>query len=124
MLRWKDKFCCTIYTIDLEVALAFLADFELFPERYSAAPGQFSTYDKYVRNKRIKQEKTYDTSIKPKLTIKWQSVPDVLDSKAVSKLTGYSVIAVNRWMQKGKLKSVKTPNGRFTSKEWVVEFIR
>ena len=110
------------YTIDLEVALTFLADFEQAPERYSAAPGQFSTYDKYVRNKRIKQEKSYDESIKPKLTLKWQSEPEVLDSKAVSKLTGYSIIAVNRWIQKGKLKSVKTPNGRITSKEWLIGF--
>ena len=64
--------------------------------------------------------KQYDECIKPKLTIKWQSVHEVLDSKAVSKLTGYSVNAVNRWMQNGKLRSVLTPNGRITSKEWVV----
>ena len=112
------------YTIDLETAVSFLIDFEESPELFSAAPGEFSTYNKYVRKKLIKEDNTFDDKLRKRILKKYDAIPDVLDSKAVSKLTGYSVNAVNRWMQKGKLRSVLTPNGRITSKEWVVEFIR
>ena len=78
----------------------------------------FSTYDKYVRKKLIKKDNTFDDKLRKRIHKKYDAIPEVLDSKAVSKMTGYSVNAVNRWMQKGKLRSVLTPNGRITSKEW------
>ena len=100
-----------------------MIDFEESPELFSAAPGEFSTYNKYVRKKLIKENKTFDDKLRKRILKKYDAIPEVLDSKAVSKLTGYSVNAVNRWMLKGKLRSVITPNGRITSKEWVAEFV-
>ena len=108
------------YTIDLETAISFMIDFEESPELFSAAPGEFSTYNKYVRKKMIKENTTFDDRLRKRILNKYDTIPEVLDSKEVSKLTGCSVNAVKRWMQKGKLRSKVCANTKWQNNMQIV----
>ncbi len=103
------------YAIKLEDAIRFMTDFEQSPERYTTPDGQFSSKP-YIL-----------PAVNPgylRLTLEdeWFDVPDLLDTETICSLTGYSDNAVNNWLEKGKLRSALTQNGRVTSKTWLIEF--
>ena len=47
----------------------------------------------------------------------------ILAPVTVSRLTCYSDSAVNRWLDKGILRSALAQNGRVTSKAWLIDFL-
>lgn len=103
------------YAIKLEDAIRFMTDFEQSPERYTTPDGQFSSKP-YIL-----------PAVNPgylRLTLEdeWFDVPDLLDTETICSLTGYSDNAVNNWLEKGKLRSALTQNGRVTSKAWLIDF--
>lgn len=57
------------------------------------------------------------------LNDQWCDVPEMLTTPDVATVSGYNVKVVQRWIQKGRLKSVITANhSRITTKAWLVEF--
>ena len=52
----------------------------------------------------------------------WFDVPDVLTITAVSAITGYTPIAVDRCIVKGSLRSEIVQTGLITCREWLIDF--
>lgn len=57
------------------------------------------------------------------LSDQWYDVSEMLTAQDVATISGYSVKVVQRWMQKGQLKSVITATHRLvTTRDWLIEF--
>lgn len=103
------------YTIRLEDAISFIIRYESSPESYEAPVGQFASKLYVPLNVDIE-------ALRLALEDEWYNIPDILDPSTVSRLTCYSNNAVNRWLDKGILRSTLAQNGRVTSKAWLIDF--
>ncbi len=56
------------------------------------------------------------------LTDKWSNESEMLRTSDISCLTGYTQQTVQRWMEQGKLQSVKAKNKLVVAKEWLIDF--
>lgn len=106
------------YTIRLDDAIEFIRSFEQSPESYAAPKGQFTSKHKPYIMPNISAK-----SMHLLLMDEWSAVPELLDPTIIGNLIGYSENSVNRWLEKGILRSVLTQGGRVTSKEWLCEFL-
>lgn len=104
------------YTIRLDDAIAFLLALERSPESFEAPVGQFNS-------KPFTMPSVDPESLGLVLEDEWYNVPEMLDPVTVSRLTHYSDNAVNRWLEKGWLRSALTQNGRVTSRKWLIDFL-
>ena len=104
------------YTIRLEDAISFIKEYERSPDSFAAPAGQFNS-------KLCITTKVDTVALRLKLEDEWYNVPDILDTVTVSRLTCYSDNAVNRWLDKGILRSALAQNGRVTSKAWLIDFL-
>lgn len=103
------------YTIRLDDAIAFLLALERSPESFEAPVGQFNS-------KPFTMPSVDPESLRLVLEDEWCSIHDILDPVTVSSLTCYSDTSVNRWLDKGILRSALAQNGRVTSKAWLIDF--
>lgn len=103
------------YTIRLEDAISFIKEYERSPDSFAAPIGQFNS-------KPFIMPKVDIETLRLNLENEWFDAPLILDPVTVSRLTHYSDTAVNHWLDKGKLSSVLTQNGRVTSREWLIDF--
>jgi len=104
------------YTIRLEDAISFIKEYERSPDSFAAPAGQFNS-------KPCITTKVDAEALRLALEDEWYSVPDILDPVTVSRLTRYSDTSVNRWLDKGTLRSALTQTGRVTSKAWLIDFL-
>lgn len=104
------------YTIRLEDAISFMQNFKFCTELYTA-PAEKTSSKPYI------EPPSSSEALQLILESKWENEPDLLDVAAVSRLTSYSDEAVNRWLDKGSLRSIKIQYGRVTSKTWLIEYL-
>ena len=103
------------YTIRLDDVISFMLELERSPESYEAPAGQFNSKPFIIPNVDIE-------TLRLNLEDEWFDAPLILEPVTVSRLTHYSDSTVNHWLDKGKLRSVLTQNGRVTSREWLIDF--
>ncbi|MBR6100984.1 MAG: hypothetical protein IKP95_00990 [Ruminococcus sp.] len=104
------------YTIRLEDAIRFIKEYERSPDSFAAPAGQFNS-------KPCITPKVDTEALRLALEDEWYSIPDILVPVTVSRLTCYSDTSVNRWLDKGTLRSALTQTGRVTSKAWLIDFL-
>ena len=104
------------YTIRLEDVISFIKEFERSPDSFAAPAGQFNS-------KPCITTKVDTEALRLALEDEWYNIPDILDPVTVSRLTCYSDTSVNRWLDKGTLRSALTQTGRVTSKAWLIDFL-
>ena len=56
------------------------------------------------------------------LANKWRYTKNILSIPEAAELTGYTSTTINRWINKGKLKSIQLPNMRAVPKESLIEY--
>lgn len=56
------------------------------------------------------------------LADKWSDESEMLLTSDISHLTGYTQQTVQRWMEQGRLRSVKAKNKLVAAKEWLIDF--
>ena len=104
------------YTIRLEDAISFIKEYERSPDSFAAPPGQFTSKPYIPPNVDIE-------ALRLTLEDEWYNIPELLDPVTVSRMTCYSDTSVNRWLDKGTLRSALTQTGRVTSKAWLIDFL-
>lgn len=56
------------------------------------------------------------------ILLEWLNEGDLLTTKDLSRLTGYSQKRINKWIHENFLRSIYTTNGFVSTKEWLIEF--
>ena len=108
-----------IKTIDI---VKYLAKRDSSPQEVSTPVGIFNN-PKPNRKTVVPATQTSHLSLKRYLNLKWKMVPDALETKDISRITGYTPQTVGQWISKKKLQSVSCPNGTRIAKEWLIDFI-
>ena len=57
------------------------------------------------------------------LNEQWLLKPDVLNTKQVSELLGYTTTTVAKWIKAGKLKAVQYQRGYLIPKKWLIHYL-
>lgn len=122
-VKYKDNGKCTRrYSIRLDDLIEYIRKSDAHPEHYHTPDGLFSAKTD-PRPKRYAFPRVLPTKdFRLWLSDEWAEIDDVLTNDDVAEITGYSIEAVNRWIQNGKLRSVKMPGEIISTKEWLIDF--
>jgi len=110
------------YKIKLDDVIYYISDSKVHPEKYRTPDGIFSNNPNRVYNRYELPQTLPSIEFQAWLKREWANLPDMLSNTDVMKITDYSINAINRWLQSGKLRSVKIQGDIITSKEWLINF--
>lgn len=116
------------YKVKVEDLFSYLDKAEHGDSSVSVPVGLFNAkklIGKKQRNKPITTRTPLKKPIKAFrawLADKWEKENEMLLTSDISQLTGYTQQTVQRWMEQGKLRSVKAKNKLVAAKEWLIDF--
>lgn len=102
----------TIYLDDVLKCKSTIGSIE-FPRSFSSARG--SSKKENLTFDQIKQYTDF-------LIKRWEKESDVLAASIISKVLGYNIESVRRWLRSGKLQSVIVSGDFVVAKAWLAEF--
>lgn len=115
-----------------KIAKADVAEYlrrrEAEPDYYKPPSGWYSNYPdkKILKKKEARQQILQGKSRAEKLADvkrKLEDYPDVLTSKQISELTGYSPHTVACWCRTGSLRSIPNMRNVFVPQSWLLDFL-
>lgn len=107
------------YKVDINDVITYIERVELGDSTLIIPNGLFTTKDK---TKPTISSPSLPIEFKQWLSNKWRYSKQVLTIPEVAELTGYSTTTINRWIRRGKLKSIQLPNMRAVPKECLIDY--
>jgi len=107
------------YRVDINDLIAYIERVELGDKTIIIPAGLFTTKDKFTPTI---SSPTLPPEFCEWLANKWRFSKDILSALEAAELTGYSKTTINRWINKGRLKSVQLPDTRAIPKNCLIEY--
>ena len=108
-----------IRTIDI---VEYLTKKDSNPQAVSTPVGIFNN-PKASRKTIVPATQISRSALQRYLNFKWRDIPDALEIKDISKITGYTLQTIGQWISKKRLQSVSCPDRKKVAKEWFIDFI-
>lgn len=118
------------FKIKLTDVIFYLEDSDANPQKYIFPPAIFSSRltlkNKGTSRKNETKRELIPTfknkDFKKWLEQRWKNVSEAISTSEISKLLGYNLESINRWIRNGELQVVEIPSAIITTKTWLIDF--
>lgn len=110
------------YKIKKEDLMAFIEDREKNPEFYTVSEGWYGSSIKTVHHNSSSLPKI-DDDLHEYYQYLLRDYPDVLETKAISEITGYAKPIINRWCNQGGMKHFVIGTKNLIPKVYLIDYL-